>query len=85
MRSFSFVCVSAAAGVSAQNWGTSGAWQLINPTPLTPGTNPATPPRSYHHATFVPGSFIIAGNDTGYSSQPGSHADLFMFNIVANQ
>lgn len=85
MRTF-VVCATVVVGVRGQNWGTTGGWTLINPTPSAPGTNPATPPHSYHHATFVPGSFIIAGNDTGYSTQQaGSHVDLFMYNVVANQ
>lgn len=74
-----------AAGAQAQNWGTTGSWELVLPVPLTPGKPIQQPTRAFHHATFVPGSFILAGNDTSSQSPPQGSVDLYTFNIVQSQ
>ena len=71
---------AAAACAAAQDWGTVGAWERVQPVPSASGAV-ASPPRAYHHACSVPGYLVVAGNDT---TQPGGAGDLYLYNIPAN-
>lgn len=77
------LALAAAAGVRAQDWGTTGSWEMVIPVPLTPGAAITQPARAYHHATSVPGSFILAGNYTNL--QPQGSPAMYVYNIVLNQ
>lgn len=43
--------------VSAQDWGTVGAWERVQPLPGGPHPFNGPPPLAFHHATSVPGYF----------------------------
>ena len=80
----------------AQNWGSSGSWELVLPSPNSANAipqcaprrrgrraratlrhpslvlSPPPPPRpitAYQHAAFMPGYFIVAGNDVRTAAQ----------------
>lgn len=57
-----FSALSLIAVSQAQNWGSTGSWELVNPSPLANGAI-NTPDIAFHHASFVPGSFIVPGLD----------------------
>ena len=68
------------ATVFAQDWGTSGSWTRVIPTPGTNAGRPygLPPTQIYRHAAFIPGFFLVVGNDT----TPGnSGTDLYVYNI----
>ena len=57
-----------------------GSWELV-----VPASTAAAPTRTYHHATFTPGYFVVAGNDTTSSTAPPNGApDVYLYNIAAN-
>jgi hypothetical protein len=82
MRSAAALALFASCA-QAQDWGTTGSWTRIIPTPGTAGGRPfgLPPTRVFHHAASTNGYLLVPGNDT----TPGnSGLDLWVYNIANN-
>ena len=50
---------TAVSTVAAQDWGTVGSWERLQPLPGGPHPFNGPPPLAFHHATSVPGYLAL--------------------------
>lgn len=83
---------TAVSTVAAQDWGTVGSWERLQPLPGGPHPFNGPPPLAFHHATSVPGFFILPGGGGLPSPIPTppappptpSFIDIWLYNIANN-